>query len=74
MPLISKSETAENNSSTKLLDCLVANTFLPFNNLNSFNPRYSTLRSGFTVYPVKSSILLETSVNMSLENDSNSVN
>ena len=72
--MISKSATAENNSSTKSLDCFVANTFFPFNNLNPFKSGNSTLRFGLTENPVNSSTFLEISGNISLENDSNDIN
>ena len=74
MLLISKSATAENRLSTNFLDCLVANTFLPFNNLNSFRSGNSILMLDLIGYPVNSSIFLEISVSISLENDSSSVN
>ena len=71
--MISKSATAENSLSTKSLECFVANTFFPFNNLNSFKSGNSTLRFGLTENPVNSSTFLEMSGNIFLENDSNSV-
>ena len=66
---MSKSDTAENNSFTKFLDCFVAKTFLPFNNLNSFKSGNSILRSDLIGNPVNSSTFLEMSGNISLEYD-----